>query len=82
MVERVTVKQAAKEIGCAQEYLRRQMKAGVGRWPELGEVIKPPKGGEKYRFFIFRAKLDKFLGKENATCAGPEQASSSAAQDG
>lgn len=52
-----------------------------GRWP-IGEVVKPPKGGEKYSYFVFRARLDKFLGKENATCAEPDQASSSVAQDG
>lgn len=60
-MERVSVKDAAAEIGCAQEYLRRQMKSG--RW-NLGEVVKPSTHGCHYEYFIFRAKLDKFLGKE------------------
>lgn len=61
MSQRLTVKEAAAEIGCDKEYLRRQMKAG--RW-DLGSVIKPTKGLSNYQYFIFRAKLDKFLGKE------------------
>ena len=61
-MERVSVKDAAREIGCAQEYLRRQMKAG--RW-DLGEVVKPSRNGCQHEYFIFRAKLNKFLGKEN-----------------
>lgn len=59
--QKVTVVAAAKEIGCAPEYLRRQMKAG--QW-DLGKVVKPPRGKNNYRFYIFRAKLDKFLGLE------------------
>lgn len=61
MSQRVSVKDAAKEIGCAPEYLRRQMKSG--RW-KLGEVIKPSIDGCQHEYFIFRAKLDVFLGKE------------------
>lgn len=57
--QRVRVEDAAREIGCAPEYLRRQMKAG--RW-NLGEVVKPPKGGCQHEYFIFRSKLDRFLG--------------------
>ena len=57
MSQRLTVKEAATEIGCNVEYLRRQMKAG--RW-DLGSVIKV----KNYQYFIFRAKLDKFLGIE------------------
>lgn len=61
MSQRVSVKDAAREIGCAEEYLRRQMKAG--RW-NIGEVVKPQKSGMNYQYFIFRQRLDKFLGKE------------------
>ena len=61
MSERIGVQEAAKEIGCAPEYLRRQMKAG--KW-DLGSVVKPSRGISNYQYFIFRAKLDKFLGKE------------------
>lgn len=58
MSQRVTIKEAAEEIGCHPEYLRRQMKAG--NW-KLGEVVKPSKGRNHYEYFIFRAKLDAFL---------------------
>ena len=61
MCERVGVLEAAKEIGCAPEYLRRQMQSG--RW-DLGVVVKPGKGIKNYQYFIFRAKLNRFLGKE------------------
>lgn len=60
-MERVSVKDAAMEIGCAPEYLRRQMKSG--KW-NLGEVVKPSAHGCQHEYFIFRAKLNKFLGKE------------------
>lgn len=59
--QRLTVKQAAAEIGCDPEYLRRQMRSG--KW-DLGSVIRPSKGGSIYQYFIFRAKLDKLLGIE------------------
>lgn len=58
--EKVPVEQAARMIGCAPEYLRRQMKAKV--W-DLGQVVRPSRGGSKYRYYIFRAKLERFLGK-------------------
>ena len=61
MSQRLTVKEAAAEIGCNVEYLRRQMKAG--RW-DLGSVIKPTSKVKNYQYFIFRAKLDKFPGIE------------------
>ena len=65
-MEKVSVEQAAKEIGCAPEYLRRQMRSG--RW-NLGEVIKPARTATNYRYFVFRAKLDKFLGKTEGASA-------------
>ena len=60
--EKIPVTQAARMIGCAPEYLRRQMKAK--EW-DLGQVVRPPRGGNNYRYYIFRAKLEKFLGKES-----------------
>lgn len=60
--ERVRPEDAAREIGCATEYLRRQMKSGV--WKELGIVVKPKKPGGNHEYFIFRSKLNKFLGIE------------------
>lgn len=61
--QRVPTKQAAKEIGCAEQYLREQMRYGA--W-DLGSVIKPKRGGTNYRCYIFRSKLDKFLGREES----------------
>lgn len=59
MSQRVSVAQAAEEIGCDKEYLRRQMKKG--EW-DLGIYGKPERGQKKGTYFIFRHKLDKFLG--------------------
>lgn len=59
--QRVKVADAAREIGCHPEYLRRQMQAG--KW-DLGKVVRPARGSGKYEYFIFRAKLDRFLGLE------------------
>lgn len=67
MNQRLSVKEAAAEIGCNEEYLRRQMKAG--RW-DLGSVIKPSRGLTNYQYFIFRAKLDRFLGIETRADTG------------
>lgn len=58
--QRVSVADAAREIGCHTEYLRRQMRAG--KW-KLGEVVKPAKASGRYNYFIFRTRLNEFLGK-------------------
>lgn len=60
MSERVSVADAAKEIGCAPEFLRLQIRNG--NW-DLGSFIKPQKGKKNYQYYVFRAKLDRFLGK-------------------
>jgi len=59
MSQRISVAQAAGEIGCDREYLRRKMQ--TGEW-DLGSYIKPKRGQKKGTYFIFRGKLDKFLG--------------------
>lgn len=59
--QRVSVAEAAKEIGCNIEYLRRQMKAG--NW-DLGKVVKPSGKIKNYQYFVFRPKLNKFMGQE------------------
>lgn len=61
LVQRVRVEDAAREIGCCPGYLRQQMRAGV--W-ELGTVVKPSRKNGNYEYFIFREKLDRFLGRE------------------
>lgn len=62
--QRVRVEDAAKEIGCCPEYLRRQMKSE--KW-NLGKVVKPAGRGAQCEYFIFRTKLDEFLGRSVAT---------------
>lgn len=57
--QKVSVEDAAKEIGCCVEYLRRKMREGV--W-DLGKVVKPNRNEKKYKYFIFREKLNAFLG--------------------
>lgn len=61
MNQRIKPKQAAAEIGCNVDYLKQQMRRG--KW-DLGEVVKPERRGGRHQYFIFRSKLDKFLGKE------------------
>lgn len=61
MSQRVSVNDAAREIGCAPQALREHMKRGL--W-DLGEVVPPDKKSGSYVYYIFRPKLDKFLGKE------------------
>lgn len=60
--QRVSVPNAAKEIGCSPDYLRQKMKRK--EW-DLGVVVPPKKPRGIYQYFIFRSKLDKFLGIEN-----------------
>lgn len=57
--QRVSVPDAAKEIGCDPDFLRQQMKKK--KW-DLGIVVPPTKAGGNYTYYIFRPKLDKFLG--------------------
>lgn len=63
--DRITAAAAAREIGCNVEFLRRQMqRKDDGRW-DLGEVVPPEVPGGNYQYFIFRGKLDKFLGRKD-----------------
>lgn len=59
-VQKVTAEQAAKEIGCDPLTVRMRMRRG--EW-DLGAVIKPGPGKKNWRCYIFRSKLDRFLGK-------------------
>ena len=60
MSERLTTEDAAKEIGCCVQAVRENMRRGI--W-DLGSVV--PCGGKKrkYNYYVFREKLDQFLGK-------------------
>lgn len=57
--QRVSVADAAKEIGCDADFLRQMMKKK--KW-DLGTVVPPTRTGGIYTYYIFRPKLDKFLG--------------------
>lgn len=59
--QRVSVEDAAEEIGCDNDFLRQMMKKK--EW-DLGTVVPPVKAGGVYKYYIFRPKLDKFLGIE------------------
>lgn len=58
--ERVSVLQAAKELGVAPQGVRVQMKRGK---LDIGIVV-PSVRGNREQYWIFRDKLDKVLGKE------------------
>ncbi len=57
---RVRVTDAAREIGCTPQFLRLRMQAGD--W-DLGSYVRPGKGGRHGAYYVFRDKLDRFLGK-------------------
>lgn len=59
-MERVPTDQAAREIGVAVQTLYYRMEQG--EW-DLGTVVKS-RTGKTTRHIVFRAKLDRFLGKE------------------
>lgn len=56
---RVSLEQAAKEIGMAPQGLREYMKRGK---INIGYVL-PALSGNGHRYIIFRDKLDEYLGK-------------------
>lgn len=61
MSERVSLPEAARELGCSPQAVREHMKRGI--W-NLGEVISPKQRGRKtWEYHIYRRKLDKQLGK-------------------
>ena len=60
MSERVTVKQAAAELGMSPQGVREHMKRNLFKIP-IGEVTKT---STQYTYHIYRRMLDKHLGKE------------------
>lgn len=61
MSERVTLAQAAKELGMAPQGVREYMKRGL---IDIGVVLPCVTGKSKTkRYIIFRDKLDRYLGK-------------------
>lgn len=63
MSERVSLIQAAKELGMAPQGLREYMKRGL---IDIGTVVPCANGADKNRYLIFRHKLDAYIGKEQA----------------
>lgn len=59
MNERVSVKQAAKELKMAEQGIRVQMERGL---LPIGYVLPSVTGSSK-RYVIFRDKLDAYTGK-------------------
>lgn len=59
--ERIDTNTAAQMIGCHPQYLRQQMRRK--KW-DLGQVVYPKDGKGQCTYLIFKAKLDRFLGKE------------------
>lgn len=69
MSERVSVLDAARELGCGPQAVREHMKRGI--W-DLGEVIPPEKLGKKtWGYYIYRSKLDRILGKDSNNQPSP-----------
>lgn len=66
---RVTLAQAAAELGIPPQALRERMKQGVGGIATIGEVLPELKKGKNGRgrkhYMIYRDKLDRYLGKIN-----------------
>ena len=60
MSERVSLKQAAAELGMSPQGVREYMKRGL---IDIGVVLPNIKGKGKRQYFIYRDKLDRVLGK-------------------
>lgn len=63
--QRVSVMQAAKELGLAPQGVREYMKRGL---IDIGDVLpavssNKKNGNKKYRYVIYRNKLDRHIGK-------------------
>lgn len=56
---RVSLSEAAKELGMSKQAVREHMKRGV---IDIGYVL-PCTEGKRKIYLIYRDKLDKFLGK-------------------
>ncbi len=57
---RVSLPEAAKELGMSQQAVREHMKRKI---IDIGYVLPQTKGKRRNTYLIYRDKLDKFLGK-------------------
>ncbi len=60
---RVTVAQAAAELGIPAQALRERMKRKVGEIANIGEVLPQLNGSKRLYYVIYRNRLDQYLGK-------------------
>lgn len=61
---RVSVAQAARELGIPVQALRERMKRRVGEIATIGEVLPQLNGDSKRMYYvIYRDRLDRYLGK-------------------
>ena len=60
---RVTVAQAAQELGIPAQALRERMKRKIGGIATIGEVLPPLNGKGHLSYLIYRDRLDRYLGK-------------------
>ena len=67
---RVTVAQAAEELGIPAQALRERMKRKVGEIATIGEVLPPLHGKNHLCYVIYRDRLDRYLGKTKAEGSG------------
>lgn len=56
--QRVSLPDAAREIGVTADYLRFLMRE---KKVDLGQVIRPKEKKGRYQYIVFRSKLDRFL---------------------
>lgn len=61
---RVSVAQAAAELGIPAQALRERMKQKVGEIATIGEVLPPLRGNGRLYYVIYRDRLDRYLGRE------------------
>lgn len=62
MSQRVTIAQAAKELGMAPQAVRERMKSG--ELDDIGYIHKSIAGkGDKKRYYIYRDMLDAHIGR-------------------
>jgi len=59
MSERISLSEAARQMGISPQCLRIQMQRGL---VDIGYVAKSTTGNS-YRYYIFREKLNKVIGK-------------------
>lgn len=64
MCERVTIEQAAQELGVSKQSVREHMKRKL--W-DIGDALSPAQTGKTlWEYHIYRHKLNRHLGREDS----------------